>query len=226
MAHHNQLKASAIHAQSRLFFGGSFDPVHLGHIQLPAMIADAIDAQIVVYVPAAQSPHKSTRPTADNHRISMLNIATRQTPQSTIWTAELARNQSNQTNEPSYWADTWKQALEACPLGQNRFLIGADQALSMHRWMRYQEFWRDAVVMLRAGNETLDHLITRLQELNVWTKDNIEHWRSLIIETDQIDVSSSEIRASLADPNLRNTCPNGLDEQVYAYIIEQDLYRS
>ncbi len=225
---HNKdvLSADIAQASTRLYFGGSFDPVHQGHIKLPAMIGDAIGASVVVYVPAARSPHKTNRPTADVHRIAMLNLAMSQMPQSVLWTTELSRNQTTCSNEPSYWADTWRQARKACPDGVNRFLIGADQARSMHRWLRYTEFWRDAVVMLRGGDESLDHLINDLRDIDAWNPDDIEYWRSLVIEIDQIDVSSSAIRASLADPCQRETCPHGLDEQVHAYILEHDLYRS
>ncbi len=180
----------------------------------------------LVYVPAAQSPHKTEPPTADEHRIAMLNIALQSVDRDwSIWTQELADGTLN-PGAPSYWADTWAIANALLPDSMNRFLIGADQAMSMHRWHRYQEFWEDATVMMRDGIGDTDELIEGLDRLGVWTQDDLKHWRTCCVPVEMVPWSSSEIRQQLCRTDQqKNTRIEGLDPGVQSYILEHGLYR-
>ena len=211
-------------AGSRLFFGGSFDPPHIGHAVLPEAIADRLIFEQVIYVPAARSPFKEHNPTADHHRLAMLNIALSELSDWKIWEQELADAKLN-GNKPSYWADTWAIVAQMKLPGINRFLIGADQARSMHRWHRYTEYWRDAVVMLRDDLDSIDGLITELGGRGVWSEDDLEHWRSQVVSLPTVDASSTNIREALADPNTRSQPIEGLNPIVQAYILEHSLYQ-
>ncbi|MBL4699446.1 MAG: hypothetical protein JKX70_11500 [Phycisphaerales bacterium] len=210
-------------AESRLFFGGSFDPPHLGHAALPRAVADRLGFEQVIYVPAARSPFKDHAPLADHHRLAMLKIALRKHDGWAIWEQELADAELN-SGEPSYWADTWAIIAQMKLPGTNRFLIGADQARSMHRWHRYTEFWRDAVVMLRDELHSIDGLLIELSKRNVWSKNDLEHWREQVICIPTLDASSTAIRKALADPSTRSQPIEGLDARVQSYIIEFKLY--
>ncbi len=224
-------------APANLYFGGSFDPPHLGHTSLPAQAAKALQQQLdlpagscrLIYVPAARSPHKDTAPTADHHRLAMLNLALKdlECPW-TIWDQELQDAPLN-PGEPSYWADTWAIANQLLPNTTNRFLIGADQALSMHRWHRYTEFWKSAVVMMRGDAHDIDTLIQSLDNLKVWTPEDLNHWRSSCLTLEMVPWSSTSIRNQLAtnrqiDNPQKNTRIEGLDPGVQSYIFEQGLY--
>ncbi len=216
---------AAATAPARLFFGGSFDPPHLAHAQLPARIAAMLgNTTQVIYVPAGRSPFKSAHPLADHHRIAMLELALQNQCGWEIWEQEL-RDAPMNPNQPSYWADTWAIIDRLNMPGLNRFLIGADQALSMHRWHRYTEFWQDALVMLRANSDSAELLIDELTKLNIWSAQDIAHWRRCIGVVPMIDVSSSAIRAALRDPARRANPIDGLAPQVQAYILEHDLYQ-
>ncbi len=106
----------------------------------------------------------------------------------------------------------------------DRFLIGADQALSMHRWFRFEQFWRDAIVVLRDEQDDPDSLIDALQALGVWTVHDLKHWRSQIEQVPMIDASSTSIRSSLAAPERRENPIAGLDDRVQKYILDNGLY--
>ena len=207
----------------RLYFGGSFDPPHVGHVQLPSeVLAKRGDTKgKLIYVPAARSPLKAKQPTADIHRLEMLRIALRVQPIAEIWTIELDRQGDG---EPSYWYQTWEQVQHQNRPGQDRFLIGADQALSMHQWRNYQLFWRDAVVILRDDFEDAEQLLDSLNGLGVWTESELCHWRTLIVKVPMVEVSSTLIRRSLADPEQRKNPIIGLDDRVHEYILEHGLY--
>lgn len=209
-----------------LFFGGSFDPVHLGHVELTLAAARAWggDGAWAVFVPAARSPHKTKGPAEDRHRVEMLRLGLRGRSNWWIWEQELLDADQN-LGEPSYWADTWLIARSLLS-GERAFLIGTDQALSMHRWHRYAEFWRDAVVM-RRGDGSDDDFIAAMRATGAWSDAEIRHWSSRLIDVPIMDVSSTEIRGAMsAHENARSDHPvKGLDPGVFRYISERGLYR-
>lgn len=215
-------------APALLLFGGSFDPPHLGHTALPAAAARALAQRQnlkptdvpVVYVPAARSPHKDHAPTPDHHRCAMLRAATADLDHPThIWEQELADSTLN-PGAPSYWADTWAILKRLRPGAPDRFLIGADQAHAMHRWHRFAEFWRDALVVLR-GSDTPDTLIDTLRATSAWTDDDLDHWRNACIHAPLVDCASSDIRAALAQGTRPDDC---LAPAVLDYITREALY--
>ncbi len=240
------IPARTIEAPARLFFGGTFDPPHLAHTELPVLAAQILEQDLdlpagscnLVYVPAARSPHKDADPTPDHHRVEMLNIALRdlQHP-AVLWCQEIDDSLLN-PGQPSYWADTWSIALSMTGNGVNRFLIGADQALAMHRWCRYTEIWKDAIVVLRDEAHSTDALLEALRATGVWSSDDLEHWKSSCIPLPLAPYSSTNIRNSLAggrsitDSEIkspastqRNTRIEGLDPGVLSYILDHGLYR-
>ena len=228
-----ELCPAARSASTRLFFGGSFDPPHLGHVALPQQVARRVAQQVaqhldnahIVYVPAARSPFKAAPPAPDQDRIDLLTIALEGMDNTSIWTQELADAPLN-PNQPSYWADTWANIAMLDLPGTNRFLIGADQARSMHRWRRYTEFWRDAIVMLRDDAASPTTLIDQLATLDVWTPSELDHWRSIIVPVPMIDCSSTSIRTALSNPDTRPHPIQGLDPCVQQAIIERELYQN
>lgn len=206
-----------------LLFGGSFDPVHRGHVELALAAAKGWGEAWAVFVPAARSPHKESEPTPDRHRVEMLRLALRGERRWWIWEQEL-RDAGRNPGEPSYWADTWAVSRRVFA-GERAFLIGTDQALSMHRWRRYEEFWRDALVM-RRGDLSDDAFGDRLRSTGAWSDADIDHWLSRLIDVPRVDASSTAIRAALASrENARGEVPEGLDPGVFRYIDERGLYR-
>jgi nicotinate-nucleotide adenylyltransferase len=238
--HHHPvaIPASIKDAPARLFFGGSFDPPHLAHTTLADQAAQQLEIALglapnsctLVYVPASRSPHKDSAPTPDQHRVEMLKLAIDSIERpATVWTQELADGLLNES-APSYWADTWSIVRLMMTTGTNHFLIGTDQALSMHRWHRYTEFWKDAVVILRGESKTdqsVTNLISNLDEIGIWDSDDLHHWEQSCIELETLPYSSTAIRQQLADLDRSKEKPRieGLDPGVVSYIIEHGLYR-
>ncbi len=212
---------------SILFFGGSFDPPHEGHRTLPDLVSDASPCSFdgIVFAPAAQSPHKGEAPTSSQHRLEMLGLAIRSCQKIRIWTTELDRSNDTKST-PSYWFDTWNTVRSSRPDAPDRFLIGADQALAMHRWHKYECFWHDALVMLRDEQDAPEQLIESMRALNVWDKSAREQWKNRIVRVPLIDASSTKIRSALRDPDRRENPIAGLDDRVHEYILEHGLYRA
>ena len=110
-------------------FGGTFDPVHLGHLLLARDALEQGRLDAVLFVPCAQSPLKSRRALAsDAHRLAMLKAALRGEPRFWLSRCELDRP------GPSYSVDTAREIRAAFPHAQLFWLIGRDQWEQLDQW--------------------------------------------------------------------------------------------
>lgn len=215
-------------AERVLFFGGSFDPPHLGHATLPFEVAERLwpgQGAWVVFVPAARSPHKQAEPAPDADRVEMLRLALRGQRRWWVWEQEL-RDAALNPGSPSFWADTRQIARQVFNTRPFAFLIGVDQALAMHRWRRYREFWSEVVVMARGEEITPDGFGSLMAATGAWSPDEVDHWVARLVKTGVVEASSTGVRAALADPAKRNARVEGLDPGVHRYILDRGLYRS
>jgi nicotinate-nucleotide adenylyltransferase len=107
-------------------FGGSFNPVHLGHLLVADEIAEILDLERVLFVPAASPPHKpATELAPARHRFEMTRLAIAEHPRFEVSDAELRRS------GPSYTVDT----LEAlAPRGDLHLIIGSETFLDLLSW--------------------------------------------------------------------------------------------
>lgn len=196
-----------------LLFGGSFDPPHRAHVKLPELARQAVGADGVLYVPAARPPHKlEVKQTPAEHRLAMLRLALHDAPHAAISTIELDRAGDG---EPSYTINTLEALMRQCPGAKFQLLIGADQAAIFDRWRRYADLERLAkpLVMVRPP-DTVESVLARLSEAQR------DRWRPRVLALPQMDVSSTAIRASLANTQA-DVAP-----QVARYISEHGLYAS
>lgn len=194
-------------ARTVLIFGGTFDPPHRGHIELPSMVRRKVGADWLLYVPAALSPLKKDSPLAsDADRVEMLRLALLDEGETSaaIATLELDRaKESDAVDElhprkPSYTLDTLRFMRRE--LGERvtlRLLIGADQAAQFHKWREPREIIRIAepLVMLRTPMETVDRLMQALAPH--WTASELDDWRGRIVEVPVVDAEATRIRAAL-----------------------------
>ena len=178
-------------ARNVLLFGGSFDPPHWGHFELPFRVQiklrEALGRPVwLVYVPAARSPHKDNAPNASSiDRIDMLNAGLRGTRDTAIWTDEIDRAQTRElTEEPSFWIETLQLARLALPEAAMRFLIGSDQAISFHRWYKARECMDlvEPLVMLRKHVESREWLVDQMAQSGFWTDEELLQWHARVIE--------------------------------------------
>jgi nicotinate-nucleotide adenylyltransferase len=113
----------------RAFFGGSFDPVHAGHVAIIDLLLDRGLADVVHVVPAGHSPFKAPADTAAAaHRLTMLEQALAGRDAVVIDARELSRD------GPSYTVDTLCELRLDYPEAAWRLVIGADQAREFTRW--------------------------------------------------------------------------------------------
>ncbi len=129
-------------------FGGSFHPIHNGHIELAKHAADALALDRVLFVVDRIPPHKTLAEGAtDSQRVEMMRLALSDDPRFSVETLELYRE------GPSYTVDTLKELHKRYPDSELFFLMGSDMLLSFHTWRQPEEIAKLAtlVCIVREG---------------------------------------------------------------------------
>src|ERR1700722_10356538 len=130
-------------------YGGTFDPVHLGHLLLARDALEQLRLDAVLFVPCGQSPLKSRKPRAtDTQRLAMLRLALKS--HSLFW---LTRCEIDRP-APSFAYDTALEIREAFPRAQLFWLIGADQVAALDKWHRPDDLRRLVTFVLLPRGET------------------------------------------------------------------------
>jgi len=115
-------------------YGGTFDPVHHGHLILARDALEQMRLDAVLFVPCGQSPFKDLRPKAsDARRLALLKLALKSEPRFWLSRCELDRP------APSYAFDTTTEIQESFPRAELFWLIGADQVADLDKWHRVAE---------------------------------------------------------------------------------------
>lgn len=133
----------------QVFYGGSFDPVHNGHLAIATAARDALDADVAL-LPARDPPHKPATRASAAQRAQMLELAIAGQPRLRVDRRELQRE------GPSYTVDTLddlrRQLGDGAPIA---WLVGADSLLQLHTWHGWRELFRLAhvVTVQRPGSE-------------------------------------------------------------------------
>ncbi len=196
-------------------FGGTFDPIHLGHTTVADAAAEHIGAEKVIFVPAKRSPLKAFFPEAgDQDRLAMIKLAISGNRNFDLSDYELTKP------GPSY-------TLETVGYFQSRFgadasiywLIGADGLEDLPHWHLVVELIDrcTVAVMYRAGLGPPDFSKFRSQ----WGARHIEKLQQNVIKTPLIDISSTEVRRRLA---AGRDVSEMVCEKVLQYIHERGLY--
>jgi len=198
-------------------FGGTFDPIHLGHTAVAAEAAEYIGAEKVIFVPAKCSPLKFFFPLAgDDDRLKMIALAIAENKKFQLSDYELKKPR------PSYTLDTVRHFQAECSSDTLLYwLVGADSVGELSRWYKIVELTDECnlSVMCRAGCKLPD-----FAELEtVLSANRIEKLRRNVIRTSLIDISSTEIRNRLA---AGGDVADMLHPAVADYISSRGLYRS
>ena len=194
--------------------GGSFDPVHYGHLLLAERCREECQLDEVRFVPAATAPHKQAggRATGE-HRMQMLKLATSGHAAMVPWDVELQRGGI------SFTVDTIRELRHECPQDELYFLVGADTLHDLPNWREPTEICELATIVAvhRPGSPNAD-----LSVLNrVTSQTRIERFAQHIVQMPQLDLSSTEIRNRVAtDRSIRFQLPRAVEQ----FIIENGLY--
>ncbi len=195
----------------KLFFGGSFDPVHLGHLLVARDVMEALGFERVVFVPAHQAPLKDPHLASPKERLEMLRLSLLGLQGFEVSHIEIDRGGI------SYTVDTARELRKT--LGDKPFfLVGADSFLSLHLWKEPDELVSLArfVVVDRQGKR--ERVMNYLRENFPELKEG-EDFHFLSVR--RVDISSTEIRERVKEgKSIKWLVP----ERVEDYILARGLY--
>lgn len=194
--------------------GGTFDPIHYGHLIAAEYARHEFNLEQVIFMPAARPPHKEIEQVLDsNHRYAMVNRAITGNPSFAISDLEMKRRGN------SYTIDTIRHFLEQYPGTAIYFIMGADSLLTIDTWKDYKTLAQlcHFIVVTRPGYVINDNepVFKKLPAV-VW-----DHIHFLPIPG--LDISSSDIRERVITGRpIKYLLPLDVEQ----YIVETGLYRA
>jgi len=218
--------------------GGTFDPIHLGHLRAAEEIYWAFGLDQIVFVPAARPPHKDEVVAASAlHRYEMVSLATVFTPYFTVSSVELQRPGK------SYSIETVQELRRVYgPQARLYFIVGVDAFLEMSEWKRAGELLALSRVIVTARPgwrlDEVERLLTprqrtvlgrptfracKIAEIDPARIEAEHHAREvLLVEVVSLDIASREIRQLVEEGrSIRHLVP----DTVAAYMAKNRLYQ-
>ena len=193
--------------------GGTFDPVHIGHLIIAEESRVNFDLDKIIFVPTGEPPHKNLKNvTSAKDRYEMTLLSIRHNPYFYISDIEIKREGL------TYTIDTIRYFKKRYPKSEIFFIIGADSLINIDKWKNSEELLRESkfIVAKRVGIE-YSLLEERINEIN-------DKYSKIVfsVTTPYIDISSTDIRKRVKNgENIKYYLP--LD--VEAYIKKNRLYR-
>lgn len=198
------------------FFGGSFDPIHEGHLRPVRRARRELGLERVIYLPTAVPPHKPKQEMATAmRRYAMVELAL-------LGEEGLVASDHELTlGRPAYTVETMETFAGRWPRVDAHLLIGGDSFLELHTWKRWRELVRlvHLVVLARPGWDLEDHRADLPEELARRIGEGAVH----VVTGETVDLSSTEIRRRLA--HGEELPPGTVPPPVYDYIRKYALYR-
>jgi nicotinate-nucleotide adenylyltransferase len=205
-----------------LCFGGTFDPVHNGHLRVLFETSQVLKTELVRILPCHIPPHKEAPETSPEQRLAMLRLALESQPNWMIDQRELARD------KPSYTIDTLLELRQDLgPQAALAWLVGMDSFASLHKWHRWNELGDHAhiIVVGRPGSrlptsgpvaEWAQSRQTTVERLRDTAAGAVLH-----LSTTQQEIASSSLRAGVrAGLAPRYLVPDAVN----TYIVKHKLY--
>jgi nicotinate-nucleotide adenylyltransferase len=195
--------------------GGTFNPVHFGHINLAIELMEKNKLDEIWFIPTLISPLRSHEElVSSDHRKRMLELAVQGIPGFDISTIELDRS------PPSYTIDTVKNVMADYPCRNFFMLFGEDTLIRFQEWKDPLEIVRRIPLLI--GSRLHSHLLKRLPAMGL-TEEIASAIEKGIMVTKQLEISATEIRDRL---KRKLYCGHFLPGKVLDYIYENQLYSS
>lgn len=193
--------------------GGTFDPIHIGHLILAECAYEQFHLEAVQFLPSGNPPHKADRVdgAADEERLAMVSLAIRGNPHFSLDAEEMRRTGY------SYTSDTLISLRKQHPDTDYYFIIGADSLLSFDSWREPEIICRNCVLLAAVRDQfSISAMEEKMRELRQRYGAEI-----FLLHTPVIDISSTELRAWRREGrSLRYYVPDA----VLDYIARKDIY--
>lgn len=191
-------------------FGGTFNPVHNGHIRLAEMFYNELKLDMILVIPTCIPPHKDVNFTVSSQdRWRMLKLAFEDYSWAVLSDIELKSNQKN------YTIDTLNKLFKIYPDDEFYLIVGGDMFLSFETWKEYKKVLSVCKVCTAPREkEELDKLY------NYQNVIDPEHKNTIILSAPILEISSTDIRDKI------DSFKNQIPFNVYKYILKNGLYKN
>ncbi len=193
-------------------FGGTFNPIHIGHLILAEDVREEFALDKIIYIPTSIPPHKKLEDdVSGTERAKMIEIAIDGNPCFLVDYAEIRRGGVSYTVDTAEYIYREYEFIE-----KPYFILGSDQAVSIGKWKDVEKLVKlfNFIVILRRGERD------KIENLERYLKDiGLEF---MFYTRREIDITSSEIRKNIkAGKSFRYLVSDG----VYRYILKNNLYK-
>ena len=201
-------------------FGGTFDPVHNGHVLTISELLQKLPFEMILVIPNLQPPHRESSQVSYKHRYEMASMAFKDIPKTIVDNRESLRD------GPSYAIETVKEIMSEEEGVRVVMIVGSDSFVDIHSWYKWQDLINlvDFVIMKRpdlplSKNKKVKDLVS-----TEWFKKDLFEGSQLKIfeiEVTPFKISSSSIKEKIAKGKKIDHLVNSLVEE---YIKEHGLY--
>ena len=186
--------------------GGTFDPIHMGHLVLAEQVKEKLKLDQVIFIPCFSPPHKTRKKLSPaKHRFQMTKLALEGNRSFTVSDIEIKKGGL------SYTVDTLRELKNRYPRSQIYFLTGSDVVDELNTWKEPEKIYKLAKVVIatRPGFDEFD-------------PENRFAKKSIMVEITGLDISSSKIREKV---KKRRSIKYLVPLKVEEYIRKERLYR-
>lgn len=202
-----------MHKKKLGIVGGTFDPIHNGHLILAEHARVEFGLDDILFIPTGNPPHKDKKEISfTNHRYEMVFLAIKSNPCFHISSMEMEKEYT------TYTVDTIESIQNLYKDREIYFILGADSFCNIHLWKDYKKLLNLCNIIIAKRLDTDNKLLD--EKLNIFTKtykDSI-----YILESPLIEISSTDIRNRMKEGlSIRYLIP----ESVESYIEKNKLYK-
>lgn len=210
-------------------FGGTFNPIHLGHLRAADIVLERFSLDQILFIPSYIPPHKdSVKVASPLHRLKMIELATGSNQRFVPSSIEI------DAKGKSYSIITLNKVKEIYPEAQIFFILGIDTFLEIDTWKDYEKVLEKcffivisrpgyklekAKEILRKKYSDMIREITRLWDIR---KENFSHFKIFLFSIDALDIASSRVREKI---NEKVSIKGLVPDSVIFYIEENKLYQ-
>ena len=194
--------------------GGTFDPIHIGHLMLAECAYEQFQLEQVLFLPAGNPPHKDKRKVGatDAQRIDMVRLAIEGNPHFALDPEEMLREGY------TYTKDTLNLLTRQHPDTDYYFIIGADSLMTFDTWYHPEEICRDSILAVAVRDQMSQE---KIQEKMHELEEKFQA-RIYLLQTPDVDIASRRLRQMHSQ---KRSIRYYLTDPVWQYIEEHALYQ-